>query len=483
MSTRFSGSVIPGTLGKNDWTYPAGNPGLVAHFVVGSDSLPGILYITDRDFSSFSQSELASIFNACYNQGRKISYTGYKMAWYETNVNDYVMYNNVNGSVVTGTGNKGFYFVNNNGTYQKISNPTIDGTYPYSFNDGIPMFSSQTDMDNWLLSSDTTTEQSDNTVAQGSYNGVFSVSDGVLRAYTIDDTNNRTLAQLIGLGALGGNIGQAIIGEKLVMSPGALVVGSDDTIVSKTIGGTTYAVTGKPLGKQGQTFDFGTFNFVETFHNFMDYYDTTIKLYLPYCGMQDLDPSIVMGGSIHLYGTIDLITGNIVYYLEVNNTDVMSGASTSTLYSFNGNCSCDLPLNSEDYGRKVSSLATGVLGAGAAGARLTGGNPFGAMTGVAVGLMGSKFITEAATKFMNSGRIDSNNGFGLVQYPYVIINVPKPQYPANYGHDVGYPCEKNLNLGSLSGFTKVERIHLSIPGAMQSEIDNIERLLKEGVVF
>lgn len=487
MSVTFDGYIIPGTVGKNNWTYPSGNPAISAWFVVPGyqRSLPGVLYLTERPFSSFTQQELRAILFSGFDGGTLTSYTGYKMAWYQTSTTTYSLYSNVNGSIVSGVGsggNKGFYFVAvDDDTFIQISSPVIDSQSPNPFNSAIPMFSNQSEMNTWLESDSATIENSDSTTALGTYNGIFSISDGIVRAYKTDDTNLRLLGQLMGLGAFGGNIGNAVIGTKLVMSPGALTVGNDTTIVSKTIGGATYTVSGKPIGKQGQTFDFGTFNFSESFHNFMDYYDTSIKLYLPYCGMQDLDPSVVMGGSIHLYGVIDLISGNILYYLEVNNPDLTTGAQTTTVYTYNGNCSCDIPINSEDYGRKISALASGVWSSAMFGGANIG--PLGMVGGAAVGLGASKFITDMATRHITSGSLASNNGFGAVQYPYVIISTPKPLYPANYAHDVGYPCEKNLSLNEVAGYTKIERIHLSIPGAMQSEIDKIEELLKSGVVF
>ena len=479
MSIINNGSVIAGTPGAKNWTYPSGNPLIKAHFLINNQSYPGFYYLTDKEFSQLSQNELNALFNAYYGAGGRSSYTGYKMAWYFDG-QTYAMYQNINGVVGTGqqTGNKAIAIAKTETGFIHVSPIVIDSTHPYIVNDSIPVFDQVSDINSYLLNANAYATDSDITNATGTYDGMLS-SGTITRAFKIDDANLREFAQLIGLGVFGGNLATALIGTKLIMTPGALDAGNSETIVSKTIGGTPYDVTGNPIVKQGQKFDFGTFSFEENFHNFLDYSDTTIKIYLPYSGLYDLDASVVMGGSIHLYGVIDVVTANITYYLEVINPDVTCGSASNVLYSFTGNCGCDIPITTEDYGRKISTLASGVFKSVAAVA--TGGAtaPITALEGLA----SSGAETALSTSYISTGSIQSNNGLSMVQYPYVIISTPKALYPTNYAHDVGFPCEKDLLLGSLSGFTKVERIHLNIPGALDDELKEIESLLAQGIVL
>jgi hypothetical protein len=38
-------------------------------------------------------------------------------------------------------------------------------------------------------------------------------------------------------------------------------------------------------------------------------------------------------------------------------------------------------------------------------------------------------------------------------------------------------------LGQCTGYTKCKEVHLNVPGAYKEELDEITRLLKEGVIF
>lgn len=63
------------------------------------------------------------------------------------------------------------------------------------------------------------------------------------------------------------------------------------------------------------------------------------------------------------------------------------------------------------------------------------------------------------------------------------MTIPNLSLPDNYGHYYGYPCNMTLKLGELSGFTVVSDCHLDGFRCTKSELDEIERLLKQGVVL
>lgn len=318
----------------------------------------------------------------------------------------------------------------------------------------------------------------DTTEPKGDYQG-FLVSGGLTSIYILDAQNFANLGGVISKGWLAntlsewaggtGNIKDAIIDIKGIMTPGEVTVGTTETIAS--YGG--LVCNGKHVSKQGQLFDFGTINISEYFYSFLDYApNTTVKIYLPYCGMYDLDASIVMNSQIHLRGVIDMITGNILYML-----DVTKGGATRTLYSWNGNSSCELPITADDYGRKVTAM---IATAGTVAATI-------AAPGLGtVAALGGSLINYAqqSNQFITAGSLTSNNGFGGVQYPYIIITRPIPQYPNNYAHTIGKPCMKALTLGSCSGFTQVENPHMShITSATEDELKEISSLLQKGVIL
>ena len=318
----------------------------------------------------------------------------------------------------------------------------------------------------------------DTTEPKGDYQG-FLVSGGLTSIYILDAQNFTNLGKIISAGWLAktladwaggtGNIKDAIIDIKGIMTPGKITVGATEQIASYA----GLVCNGQHVAKQGQIFDFGTISISEYFYSFLDYApNTTIKIYLPYCGMYDLDASIVMNSQIHLRGVIDMITGNILYML-----DVTKGGATRTLYSWNGNSSCELPITADDYGRKVTAM---IATAGTVAATI-------AAPGIGtVAALGGSLINYAqqSNQYITAGSLTSNNGFGGVQYPYIIITRPIPQYPTNYAHTIGKPCMKAMVLGSCSGFTQVESPHMShITSATEEELSEISSLLQKGVIL
>lgn len=90
------------------------------------------------------------------------------------------------------------------------------------------------------------------------------------------------------------------------------------------------------------------------------------------------------------------------------------------------------------------------------------------------------------TKQTEKGSISGNiNAYSLGK-AYIRI-VRKLQYmPEEYkgvGSTQGYPSNEYVLLNDCEGFTRVKSINLSISGATQNELNEIERLLKEGVLL
>lgn len=93
-------------------------------------------------------------------------------------------------------------------------------------------------------------------------------------------------------------------------------------------------------------------------------------------------------------------------------------------------------------------------------------------------VMGGKMIIQ------HSGGFTGNSGFiAGVTYPYVIIKRPRQCYPANYAKYHGFPSMIYMNLGSVSGYTEVNEIHLEGMSATNPELGEIAMLLKSGVIL
>lgn len=70
-----------------------------------------------------------------------------------------------------------------------------------------------------------------------------------------------------------------------------------------------------------------------------------------------------------------------------------------------------------------------------------------------------------------------------VQTPYLIVTVPHICAPARQNYYKGYPGLVTVPLGTLSGFTVVESIHLDLMPGTEEEKREMMELLTGGVIL
>ncbi len=213
-------------------------------------------------------------------------------------------------------------------------------------------------------------------------------------------------------------------------------------------------------------------------NSFLDFEPhTSIQIFLPFIGFRDLLPSDVVGKTVTVTYHIDVFTGACVAY--VANEDTI-------LYQYNGNCLSPIPFAAEQMQNLVSGLV-GLLGSAAtAAAVLTGG--FGA--GIAKSILAGSAIGAASSvlslpehKAQHGGNAGSTTGLLSSRKPYFVLNRPRQAVAQNQGEYSGYATWYSSEFGQLNGYTQVAECHLHDIPATDWELQEIERLLKEGVFF
>lgn len=223
--------------------------------------------------------------------------------------------------------------------------------------------------------------------------------------------------------------------------------------------------------------DMGSFTFNKYWASALDFNPyTNIQLYLPYIGFIELSPDDVMGKTINVQYTCDIVTGQLSALVLVDG---------GVMYSQTGNFSMNIPITGANYGEMYKACISASVGAvtGIAGAVATGG--------VAGVVMGSSILGSATSNAVNGSKIQYNRGGSMsmsagylgVQHCFVAISRPKQSLANNYNAFVGYPSNITSALKDLSGFTSVESIHLENVSATQSEKEELEKLLKEGIIL
>ena len=230
-------------------------------------------------------------------------------------------------------------------------------------------------------------------------------------------------------------------------------------------------VSANVVSNQYTTIDCGTVSLPEYFYNVFDYAPyTDINLYLPFIGIVGLDVADVMRSSIHIIYHVDVLSGACLAEVEV-----IRDSAGGTLYQYTGNASVTLPISSGSYMGIVSSIA-GIAG-GIAGTIASGGSALPLIASSA----GS--ILNARTKVEHSGGFSGNAGAMGSKIPYLIISRPQVELADNFEKYIGYPTNITTTLESCSGFVNVLECHLENINATDSELNEIESLLKGGIII
>lgn len=238
-----------------------------------------------------------------------------------------------------------------------------------------------------------------------------------------------------------------------------------------TIGGYASGVYSDYVTDQYFVVNCGNLTVPEFYGCYLDYAPyTEIEIYLPYIGTMKLDADTIVGKTINVNYHIDVLTGSCVAFISSDGT---------ILYTFNGCCAQTVPITSEQYGNIAASILTL---AGATAAVIGSGGAAGAVIAGGVAAAGSalNFSKQSVSK---SGHIGGTAGLMAVQYPYLIITRPKVAWSENQNNFTGYPSFITSTIGSLSGYTEFEQVHLDGLTCTGDEKAELELLLKGGVIL
>lgn len=275
-------------------------------------------------------------------------------------------------------------------------------------------------------------------------------------------------------------------------------------------GGFDSKISATALTSSTATIDWGTISIPEYWGSFLDYAPhTSIEMYLPWgTGFVNINPNECMNGSLSVITNIELNKGVCVHQVIANGVNVVA--------TYNGSCGRMIPVTSTDYASKITQIASaaaagiivGGIGATAEHAQNTVMSPV-YMTkgstgeswragfvdvhygrpGEVAGIAGAAALKAAAamsikpTHVSRSGSFSEGSASLTIQKPYIIISRPKQSVPDNYGHYYGYPSNKVSTLGSIGGYTEVGEIHLDGISATDEELNELDMILKRGVLL
>lgn len=247
-------------------------------------------------------------------------------------------------------------------------------------------------------------------------------------------------------------------------------------------------------------FNLGKIVIPKHYNNFLDYSPyTKIELYLPYVDFVTLDTNLVMGKTVSIDYVVDYFSGKCTAFISVEETD--GGVTESNIImEREGNIGVEIAIGGgrgADIARNMLKLGIGA-GVGAismaAGAISMGVGKNSSSAGSIAGAvsMSAGYLANTTVNAIQAGQAHITKGgsaqpainFYAPQNCYLVITRPNVVTPSTYNHDFGRPSGKTALLGSLTGFTVVDSIHVEgLATATTSEITEVESLLKQGVIL
>lgn len=233
-------------------------------------------------------------------------------------------------------------------------------------------------------------------------------------------------------------------------------------------------ISSRVVSNQFVTVDCGSVEIKERKKNATDYAPyTSIHLYLPFIGIVELDSNECMDSVISVTYKVDVYTGTCLAQVSVDRETDMP--NDPILYTFNGNCSQQIPLTSGNSTGVLSALLAGI----SAGVSIASG---GGLSTVAGYHLAGSSLTHEMMHVSHSGNISANAGIMGQKKPYVIIGRRHCYDANNYNSFYGFPANKTVILGNHNGYAKVKKCWIKTKATKQ-EYEEIMRILEEDGIF
>lgn len=229
------------------------------------------------------------------------------------------------------------------------------------------------------------------------------------------------------------------------------------------LGNVDTGVNGDKVSNNFAKQNIGSIAISEKYNNFLDYAPyTNVIIYLPYVGFKELDTNLVMGKTLSISYTVDIITGGCLCQITSNNVK---------LYEFNGNMGIDIPITASNRAQVEAGYISSGIGIASSAAS---GNIVGAVTSL-INSAESQYH-YASTSSPNPMCVASTN-----RTCYVILDRPTYQTLKSFNHTRGKKCYLTKTINTLRGYTICdEHIDLSGIRATDSEKEELIKILSGG---
>lgn len=230
-----------------------------------------------------------------------------------------------------------------------------------------------------------------------------------------------------------------------------------------TLGNVKTGVNGEKINQNFSKQTIGTVTINEHYKSFLDYAPyTNVIIYLPYIGFKELDTSLVMGKTLKIEYTLDVITGGCLAQIYVGKI---------RLYEFTGNIGVDISITASNRAQVESAYISAGVGVVSS-----------AMSGNVTGAVNS--IIGAATSqyhYSGTGNPSPSCVASTNRTCYVVIDRPQYQSLKAFNHTRGRMCCLSKTIGNLKGYTVCDgNVDISGISATDEEKEEIVNILSSG---
>ncbi len=207
--------------------------------------------------------------------------------------------------------------------------------------------------------------------------------------------------------------------------------------------------------------------------NFLDYSPySSYSLYIPFCGVVNLNPNIFLDHYVSVRMVVDVTTGKCTAIIYVGSADDYG----VPVQYVDGMIGVEIPVTAENMGKlgaavleAVGNTAIAAISTGVAGAAF-------AAVGGAIDVAFSDIAPQ------KTGSISASGSLSMPIKLYVAVSSPQPVIPYEYGHSKGYACDVTTTLAAQYGYTVCYNVDTSsIAGATDAERSEIKSLLEGGI--
>lgn len=247
-------------------------------------------------------------------------------------------------------------------------------------------------------------------------------------------------------------------------------------------GSVSSGVSAQKISNQFCEIDCGTISYNEQFKSFLDYApNSSVKIYLPFCGTHDLSIDDVMGSKIKVNYLIDLLSGTCIARVkitrQIRSTAPQDARVNDVIYEFQGNVYLTAPISATDWRGAYQSLIG--LAGGVVGGLVSGG--LAGATALVSSVASS--VTSQKVSVGRSGQAGSNYGYLNNKKPYLILERPIQSHPTNWGAFEGYTTNVRAKVSQLTGYTEIDESTLwtDFGFATDEETQMIKDIMNGGV--